>query len=225
MNFELARFHMIEQQIRPWQVLDPAILNVLGEVKREDFVPAAHKTLAFADLELPLTTPTETAAALGHCMLSPKVEARMLQDMALTSLDKVLEVGTGSGHMAALMGKQAQRVITIEISPELAETARQNLQRSGIHNVEVRSGDGSQGAAVDGPFDVIVLSGSVAEVPHRLLEQLRPGGRLMAVVGDLPIMRATRITQTGPGQFVTDQGWDTVAPRLQHFAELSRFAF
>lgn len=225
MNFEQARFHMIKQQIRPWQVLDQAILSLLGEVKREDFVPAALKALAFADLELPLTSPSEAAMAQGHCMLSPKVEARMLQDVALTPQDKVLEIGTGSGYMAALMGKQAQRVITIEISHELAETARQNLQRSGIHNVEVRQGDGAQGAAVDGPFDVIVLSGSVAEIPHRLLEQLRPGGRLMAVVGDLPIMRATRITQTGPGQFATAQSWDTVAPRLQHFAEHSRFAF
>ena len=225
MNLERARFNMIEQQIRPWQVLDQDVLRLLSEVKREDFVPVAHKALAFADLELPLINNSEAALQSGQCMLSPKVEARMLQDLAITAQDKVLEIGAGSGYMAALLGKCAQRVITLEIEPELALTARDNLQRQGIHNVEVRQGDGAQGAAVDGPFDVILLSGSVAEVPHKLLEQLRPGGRLMAVVGDLPMMRATLITCTGAGQFSTTQAWDTVAPRLLNFAEHARFQF
>ena len=225
MNLERARFNMIEQQIRPWQVLDQDVLRLLSEVKREDFVPVAHKALAFADLELPLINNSEAALQSGQCMLSPKVEARMLQDLAVTAQDKVLEIGAGSGYMAALLGKRAQRVITLEIEPELAQMARDNLQRQGIHNVEVRQGDGAQGAAVDGPFDVILLSGSVAEVPHKLLEQLRPGGRLMAVVGDLPMMRATLITCTGAGQFSTTQAWDTVAPRLSNFAEHARFQF
>ncbi len=225
MNLERARFNMIEQQIRPWQVLDQDVLRLLSEVKREDFVPVAHKALAFADLELPLINNSEAALQSGQCMLSPKVEARMLQDLAVTAQDKVLEIGAGSGYMAALLGKRAQRVITLEIEPELALMARDNLQRQGIHNVEVRQGDGAQGAAVDGPFDVILLSGSVAEVPHKLLEQLRPGGRLMAVVGDLPMMRATLITCTGAGQFSTTQAWDTVAPRLSNFAEHARFQF
>ena len=225
MNLERARFNMIEQQIRPWQVLDQDVLRLLSEVKREDFVPVAHKALAFADLELPLINNSEAALQSGQCMLSPKVEARMLQDLAVTAQDKVLEIGAGSGYMAALLGKRAQRVITLEIEPELAQMARDNLQRQGIHNVEVRQGDGAQGAAVDGPFDVILLSGSVAEVPHKLLEQLRPGGRLMAVVGDLPMMRATLITCTGAGQFSTTQAWDTVAPRLLNFAEHARFQF
>ena len=225
MNLERARFNMIEQQIRPWQVLDQDVLRLLSEVKREDFVPVAHKALAFADLELPLINNSEAALQSGQCMLSPKVEARMLQDLAVTAQDKVLEIGAGSGYMAALLGKRAQRVITLEIEPELARMARDNLQRQGIHNVEVRQGDGAQGAAVDGPFDVILLSGSVAEVPHKLLEQLRPGGRLMAVVGDLPMMRATLITCTGAGQFSTTQAWDTVAPRLLNFAEHARFQF
>jgi len=225
MNLERARFNMIEQQISPWQVLDQDVLRLLSEVKREDFVPVAHKALAFADLELPLINNSEAALQSGQCMLSPKVEARMLQDLAITAQDKVLEIGAGSGYMAALLGKRAQRVITLEIEPELALMARDNLQRQGIHNVEVRQGDGAQGAAVDGPFDVILLSGSVAEVPHKLLEQLRPGGRLMAVVGDLPMMRATLITCTGSGQFSTIQAWDTVAPRLLNFAEHARFQF
>ena len=225
MNLERARFNMIEQQIRPWQVLDQDVLRLLSEVKREDFVPVAHKALAFADLELPLINNSEAALQSGQCMLSPKVEARMLQDLAVTAQDKVLEIGAGSGYMAALLGKRAQRVITLEIEPELALMARDNLHRQGIHNVEVRQGDGAQGAAVDGPFDVILLSGSVAEVPYKLLEQLRPGGRLMAVVGDLPMMRATLITCTGAGQFSTTQAWDTVAPRLSNFAEHARFQF
>src|SRR3990167_3408066 len=173
-NTAQARFNMIEQQIRRWDVLDGEVLELLSVVKREDFVPLAHKSLAFADLEIPLPG--------GQRMLSPKVEARLLQDLAIQKTDKVLEIGTGSGYMAALLAHRAQRVISLEILPELAEVARANLAKAGIANVEVHNFDGAKGASGEGPFDVILLSGSVAEVPHSLLAQLKVGGRLAAIV-------------------------------------------
>lgn len=221
MNFEQARFNMIEQQIRPWNVLDAAVLDILSVVRREDFVPAVHKSLAFADMELPL----RAGGDAGQCMLAPKVEARMLQDLAVQKHEKVLEIGAGSGYMAALLAQRAQRVISLEIDPALATLARTHLQKAGISNVEVRQADGAKGAPVEGPFDVIVLSGSVAEVPHQLLEQLKTGGRLMAIVGEAPVMRATLIQRTSAVEYLTSQGWDTVAPRLLGFPEHSRFNF
>ncbi|MEA3395033.1 MAG: protein-L-isoaspartate O-methyltransferase [Pseudomonadota bacterium] len=225
MNVEQARFNMIEQQIRPWNVLDAEVLELLSVVKREDFVPPAHKALAFADMEIPLRGTSEAALQLGQCMLAPKVEARMLQDLAIAPTEKVLEIGAGSGYMAALLAQRAQRVISLEIEPELVTLARANLQKAGILNAEVRQGDGAKGVPVEGPFDVIVLSGSVAEVPHKLLEHLKRGGRLMAIVGDQPVMRATLITRTGDAEYRTTQAWDTVAPRLLNFPEHSRFNF
>jgi protein-L-isoaspartate(D-aspartate) O-methyltransferase len=225
MNFEQARFNMIEQQIRPWNVLDADVLHLLSVVKREDFVPPAHKALAFADLEIPLRGSHEEALRLGQCMLSPRVETRMLQDLAVQQHEKVLEIGAGSGYMAALLAHRAQRVISLEIEPELVTMARANLQKAGIHNAEVRQADGSKGVPVEGPFDVIVLSGSIAEVPHKLLESLQRGGRLMAIVGDTPVMRATLVTRLGQAEYRTTQGWDTVAPRLMNFPEHTRFHF
>jgi protein-L-isoaspartate(D-aspartate) O-methyltransferase len=217
MNFEQARFNMIEQQIRPWDVLDADVLQLLSVVKREDFVPLAHKVLAFADLEIPLSH--------GQTMLPPRVEARMLQDAAIQKTDTVLEIGSGSGYMAALLAHQAHRVISLEIDPELAKIARDNLQKAGVTNVEVRQFDGSKGASANSPFDVIMLSGSVAEVPQALLAQLKVGGRLVAIVGDEPVMRATVVTRTSEADFKTTQPWDTVVPRLQNFPEPKRFTF
>ena len=217
MNLEQARFNMIEQQIRPWDVLDSHVLQLLAVVKREDFVPTAHRALAFADMEIPL--------AGGQCMLAPRVEARLLQDLAVRKHEKVLEIGAGSGYMAALLAHKAQRVISLEIMPELVTLARNNLQKAGIHNAEARLGDGAKGIPVEGPFDVIVLSGSVAEVPQSLLASLKMGGRLAAIVGEEPMMRATFITRTSEAAFQTSQPWDTVAPRLLNFPEPSRFRF
>ena len=217
MNLEQARFNMIEQQIRPWNVLDADVLHLLSVVKREDFVPLAHKALAFADMEIPL--------GHGQFMLSPRVEARMLQDAAVQKHEKVLEIGAGSGYMAALLAHRAQRVISLEIHPELAALARANLQKAGIHNAEVRQFDGAKGTPAEGPFDVIVLSGSVAEVPPALLANLKVGGRLIAVVGNEPVMRGTVITRTGEASYITTQPWDTVEPRLLNFPEPSNFRF
>jgi protein-L-isoaspartate(D-aspartate) O-methyltransferase len=223
MNIEQARFNMIEQQIRPWHVSNTTVLGLLSTVKREDFVPPAHKGLAFADLEIPLLGSSEESLAKGQCMLAPRLDARMLQDLAVLPTDTVLEVGTGSGYMAALLASMAQRVVTVEINAELAAQARTNLRDAGIQNVDVRQADGAKMGAADGSFDVIALSGSVAEIPDSLLSLLKPGGRLGAIVGEEPIMRATVVTRAGDSTFSTVTGWDTLAPRLLNFPEPSRF--
>jgi protein-L-isoaspartate(D-aspartate) O-methyltransferase len=217
MNLEQARFNMIEQQIRPWNVLDDQVLHLLSVVKREDFVPLAHKALAFVDMEIPI--------GHGQRMLAPRLEARLLQDAAVQKHEKVLEIGAGSGYLTALLAHQAQRVIALEIQPELAAMARTNLQKAGIHNAEVRQFDGSVGAAAEGPFDVIVLGGCVAEVPQNLLAQLKVGGRLLAIVGQEPVMRATIVSRTGEAEFSTRQPWDSAAPTLLNFPVPSPFRF
>ena len=153
-DVEKARYHMIEQQIRPWDVADAAVLELLSTVKRENFVPASYKAMAFADMAIPL--------AAGQAMLAPRLQARLLQDAAVQPTDKVLEIGAGSGFMTALLAHQAQRVVSLEINAELADLARANLQKAGVRNAEVRQADGAAGAAADGPFDVILLGGSVA---------------------------------------------------------------
>ena len=219
MDLNQARFNMIEQQIRPWEVLDPNVLALLSTVRREDFAPLAHKALAFVDMEIPL------GSALNQVMLAPRVQARLLQDLAVRATDKVLDIGTGSGFMAALLGHQATSVLSLEIDPALAAQAQSNLQKAGVTNVTVRQADGSQGAAADGPFDAILLSGSVAEVPAVLLQQLSIGGRLVAIVGDEPMMRTTLITRSGENSWSTTEPWDCNAPRLSGFAEPSRFKF
>ena len=216
-QIEKQRFNMIEQQIRPWDVLDASVLALLSAVKREKFLPAEQQTHAFVDMEAPLPG--------GQSMLSPKVEARALQDLKIQKHEKVLEIGSGSGYMAALLGAFAQSVLSLEILPELATLARKNLRDAGVHNVEVRQADGSQGAASDGPFDVIVLSGSVASVPEVLKSQLKVGGRLFAIVGQDPVMQAQFITRTSSTSYQSATPWDSVAPRLANFPEPSKFQF
>jgi protein-L-isoaspartate(D-aspartate) O-methyltransferase len=219
MDLNQARFNMIEQQIRPWEVLDPNVLALLSTVRREDFVPLAHKALAFVDMEIPL------GAGSNQVMLAPRVQARLLQDLAVQPTDKVLDIGTGSGFMAALLAHQAASVLSLEVDPALAAQAQANLQKAGVANAVVRCADGSQGAAADGPFDAILLNGSVAEVPAVLLQQLNIGGRLVAIVGDEPMMRTTLITRSGDNSWTTTEPWDCNAPRLSGFAQPSRFKF
>jgi len=217
MNVEQARFNMIEQQIRPWDVLDAGVLSLLAAMRREDFVPPEHKALAFVDAEVPLPG--------GQCMLSPKVEARLLQEARVQRHERVLEIGAGSGFMAALLSHRAQSVISLEMRPELVQMARDNLRRAMVHNVDVREADGAAGLAGEAPFDAIMLSGSVALVPQGLLDQLRVGGRLIGIVGSEPVMRAVRITRTADSAFQTVELFDTVAPRLQGFEAPTRFTF
>jgi protein-L-isoaspartate(D-aspartate) O-methyltransferase len=217
MNVEQARFNMIEQQIRPWDVLDQDVLSLLALVKREDFCPPAYRAMAFVDTELPLPG--------GQCMLAPKVEARLLQELHVRKHEQVLEIGAGSGYMAALLARRAQHVITLEIDAELSRFAAANLKRAWATNTEVRHADGAHGLVEEAPFDVIVLSGSVAEVPAPLLLQLKLGGRLVAIVGQLPIMRAVLTTRSGERAYASVDLFDTVAPRLKSFDEPSRFIF
>jgi protein-L-isoaspartate(D-aspartate) O-methyltransferase len=220
MNIEQARFNMIEQQIRPWDVLDVHVLQLLSVIKREDFVPLAHKALAFVDMEIPLGS-----MALGQCMLSPKVEARMLQDLQIQKHETVLEIGTGSGFMAALLAHRAQFVTTFEIDAGLAAKATENLEKADIYNAKVVHADGSKDLSSYGTFNVIVISGSVAQIPANILNMLQVGGRCIAIVGDEPVMRATLVQRVSDTAFETKQSWDTVAPRLSGFAETPRFQF
>ncbi len=226
MNTELARFNMIEQQIRPWQVLDPAVLALLSTVRREDFVPPALRALAFVDTQVPLAD----GGANGACMLEPKVEARLLQALQVQRHESVLEIGTGSGFMAALLAHRGQKVLSLECSAALAQVARHNLARNGVVSVQVLDVEAAAAArgeasASQGPFDVILLSGSVADVPQVLLQQLKTGGRLAAVVGHEPIMRARLFTRAGDASWGQQDLFDTVAPRLLGFAEPTRFSF
>jgi protein-L-isoaspartate(D-aspartate) O-methyltransferase len=221
MNIEQARFNMIEQQIRPWDVLDLQVLDLLSRVRREDFVPPAYKALAFVDCEVPLAPGGKD----GQLMLAPKLEARLLQDTQVQRHERVLEIGTGSGFMAALLAHRAQSVITLEKVGALATQAAANLRRAGVLNASVREMDGKAGLPGDAPFDVILLSGSVAEVPQVLLDQLKVGGRLLAIVGQEPVMRAVRITRLSDSALQSQDLFDTMAPRLVGFGEPPRFSF
>lgn len=216
MNIEQARFNMIEQQIRPWDVLDPTVLDLLSLVKREEFVPAAYRNLAFADLEIPLGD--------GQAMLAPKLEAKLLQELGIRKTDKVLEIGTGSGYMAALLAARAEHVVTVEVRPALAEAARANLEKAGVANVTVETGDGSNGWAQRGPFDVIVVSGSLPAIPEALLKQLRIGGRLVAVVGEAPVMEAQLVTCSAEGAYNTVNLFETVVAPLDGTRAAPAFA-
>jgi protein-L-isoaspartate(D-aspartate) O-methyltransferase len=215
-DYEQARFNMIEQQIRPWEVLDQRILDLLSKVKREDFVPASLRALAFADLELPLPN--------GDRMWTPKMEARVLQELTLTHDDSVLEIGTGSGYLTALLASLARDVTSVEIDAPTVAEARAKLLRHGFDNVRVHEGDGARGFG-DGTYDVIVLTGSTPLLPPRFIEQLAPGGRLFAVVGELPIMTARLTRLEVPGAPVTTDLFETVVAPLRNALAPARFVF
>ncbi|MEO5932606.1 MAG: protein-L-isoaspartate O-methyltransferase [Duganella sp.] len=217
MNIEQARFNMIEQQIRPWDVLDPDVLELLHVVKRENFVPAAHKALAFVDAEIPLPG--------GESMLMPKIEARLLQDVSLKKHESVLEIGTGSGYMAALLAHKGRHVTTVEISPELKALAEKNLADYGVTNVKVELGDGAQGWPSGAPYDVIVVSGSLPVLPEALLQQLKVGGRLAVIIGRAPAMKAQLITRTGEAGYDTRTLFETSVKPLASARAPSTFQF
>jgi protein-L-isoaspartate(D-aspartate) O-methyltransferase len=221
MNIEKARFNMIEQQIRPWQVLDPTVLSLLSLVKREDFVPAAYKDLAFADLEIPIGA----SGNAGQKMLAPKIEARMLQELGVRNTDTVLEIGAGSGYMAALLAAKAEYVYSVEIDPVLAEMARSNLQRAGVANVRVETGDGAQGWPARAPYDAIMISASTPVLPDAILRQLKIGGRLVAVVGEVPAMQVQLVIRTEENAFNTINIFETVVAPLVNATQSDRFVF
>jgi len=214
---ERARNNMVEQQIRTWEVLDQDVLDLLYLVPREHFVPAQHRAIAFSDLEIPLGE--------GEKMWQPKLEARVLQELAVRKGDCVLEVGTGSGYLAALLSHRAGHVHTVEIKPRLADLARENLSRHGVDNVTLHLGDGARGWPKHAPYDVIVLGGSTPVLPAALREQLAVGGRLFAVVGEAPAMKAKIVTCTAPGAFGEVELFETVLQPLANAERPSRFRF
>jgi protein-L-isoaspartate(D-aspartate) O-methyltransferase len=217
MNFETARFNMIEQQIRTWEVLDPQVLDLLFEVKREDFVPPGHRELAFADLEIPL--------GHGEAMWQPKVEARVLQELGVGAHENVYEVGTGSGYLTALLASRARHVTSAEIHPDLKAFGQQNLRRAGISNVTLLEGDSARAPLAESAFDVIVLTGSTPILPQAFLDRLAPGGRLFAVVGDPPVMKAVLVRQPAAGAFQHAELFETLLKPLANAAQPPRFRF
>jgi protein-L-isoaspartate(D-aspartate) O-methyltransferase len=225
LDIERARFNMIEQQIRPWDVLDPGVLELLARVRREDFVAPALRALAFSDMELPLRVDgTDT----GEVMLAPKVEARFMQELALRPHETVLEIGTGSGYMAALAAHRAAHVVSVEIRPELCAFAAANLQRAGIRNVRVDRGDGARGwRGTDLPqqYDAIIVSGALPAVPESLTSQLRSGGRMVAIVGEAPVMHAQRLTRSTTDTLDTVTLFETLTRPLVNAWQPSRFRF
>jgi protein-L-isoaspartate(D-aspartate) O-methyltransferase len=217
MNFELARFNMVEQQIRPWDVLDSNVLDALMAVRREEFVPPAYRALAFGEVEIPI--------GCGQIMLRPIVEGRVMQELGVKKTDQVLEIGAGSGYFAALLAARAEWVRTIEIEPELVKLAHENLERAGVQNVIVEEGDGAQGWSKNAPYDLIVLSAGVPMLPQPLLDQIKVGGRLFAFVGEAPIMKARLVTCVAPGQFRTVDVLETVVPMLKNAVAHESFTF
>jgi len=217
MNFEQARTNMVEQQIRTWEVLDQAVLDLLYAVPREDFVPPPYRTLAFVDMEIPIGD--------GEKMMAPKLEARIVQEAAPGKGERVLEVGTGSGYLTALLAHRAAHVHSVEIRPALAAFGRANLERHGADNVTLEIGDAARGWPTRAPYDLIVLTGSTPVLPKALLEQLSPGGRLFAVVGEDPVMVARLVTCSAPGAFRSVELFDTMLAPLANAEHLPRFRF
>ncbi len=217
MSIEQARLNMIEYQIRPWEVLDQQVLDLLYAVKREDFVPPAYRMLAFSDLEIPI--------GQGERMWQPKLEARVLQELAVKPTDHILEIGTGSGYFTALLAQRAQHVYSVEIHPELKASAEASLRRAGVANVTLELGDGARGWSKHAPYDIIVLTGSTPELPQQFLQQMRTGARLFAVVGNPPVMAARLIACTGEGVYNSIDLLETQIAPLTNALAGERFSF
>ncbi|WP_036573024.1 protein-L-isoaspartate O-methyltransferase family protein [Nitrosomonas cryotolerans] len=216
-NLEQTRFNMVEQQIRTWYVLDADILKLLYKIRREEFVPAAYRSLAFIDMEIPLEH--------GQVMLTPKMEARILQELYIKKTDKVLEIGSGSGYMTALLAEKSSHVYSVEIVPELKTMAEINLHAHDIHNVTIEQGDAAHGWPKHGPYDVIVLTASTPVLPQTFQENLNPGGRLFAIVGEEPAMEAILITCTAPGAYTTKKLFETCTIPLENAQPSEKFVF
>jgi len=217
MNFETARFNMIEQQIRPWNVLDNSVLDLLTEVHREDFVPEQYKNCALSDFEIPLGN--------GGLMLAPRVEARFLQALNIQPHEAVLEIGTGSGYMTALLAHQALRVFSVDTDQNMSQEAGRKLAAHDISNVTLEIGDGSNGWDAHTPYDVIVVTGSVPKLSDKFEQSLNINGRLLAIVGDEPNMEVQMITRTAENEFKRETLFETVVPALQNAPEPARFSF
>jgi protein-L-isoaspartate(D-aspartate) O-methyltransferase len=219
---DLARFNMIQQQIRPWLVSDPTVLDLLERIPRADFVPASLRSLAYADCELPLDA---TNTRHGERMLSPKMEARLLQALKLRPHEKVLQIGTGSGYLTALMAHKAETVVTLEHDPAVHQAALAHLSTAGVQNVQALCTDGIAGCPEHAPFDAMVICAAVAVVPPDLMTQLKPGGRLVAIVGTAPTMQVQHITRHADDSVNAVTLFETVVPPLHNAPDISRFSF
>lgn len=221
MDIEQSRFNMVEQQIRTWDVLDQQVLKLLFELRREEFVPVAYRSLAFVDMEIPL--------GYGQVMLAPKLEARMLQELQIKDTDRILEIGSGSGYFTALLASRGDHVYSVEIVPELKSMAEKNLQMHRIGNVTLETGDGARGWPQHGPYDVIALTGSTPVLPEAFQKSLRPGGRLLAIVGDAPVMEAVLVTcvtqEEKAGLYNSVSLFETCISPLKNAKQPERFAF
>ena len=217
MNIEQARFNMVEQQIRPWDVLDQHVLDLLHKIHREDFVPTAHAALAFVDMEIPLGG--------GEAMWMPKLEARVLQELDIRPLDRVLEIGTGSGYLTALLAQQAAEVVSVDIVPAFTAAAREKLQAHGIIHVQLHTADAARGWVDAAGFDVIVLTGSTPLLADSFRTSLRTGGRLFAIVGEAPTMQAQLITCISPGAYRSVTLFETSVKSLVNAPHPVRFVF
>ncbi|MDH5408874.1 MAG: protein-L-isoaspartate O-methyltransferase [Gammaproteobacteria bacterium] len=216
MNFDEARFNMIEQQIRPWNVLDQRVLDLLNEVPREDFVPAQYRNMALTDMELPI--------GFDQLMMTPRVEARMLQALDVQSNENVLEVGTGSGYVTALLARLAKKVYSVEIIPDLLAAAATRLaEHDTKKNISLEEGDAAKGWPLDAPYNVIALTGSTPILPDTFKNALTIGGRLFAVVGDSPNMEALLITRVGEFDWMTESLFELDLAPLKNAAEPDRF--
>lgn len=216
-DFEQARVTMIESQVRTWEVLDQSVLDLLLVVRREEFVPEKHRALAFADMEIPL--------GHGEMMLSPKLEARMVQELGIHKTDKVLEIGTGSAYVTALCAKLGGQVVSVDRVPEFSQSAARKLAGHGIQNVQLIVGEAAEGWPSAGPYDVILVTGSLPFLPDSLKSQLRPGGRLLAVVGEPPVMTAMLVTRISEQAFNSVGLFETSIPALRNIREPERFVF
>ncbi len=221
MSVEQARFNMVEQQIRTWEVLDQDVLDLLYVVRREEFVPTEYRAFAFSDMEIPLYEGTDE----GERMMQPKVEARILQELAVRKNERVLEVGTGSGYLTALLAARSHHVYSVEINPKLKAFGEENLRRNGVENSTVELGDAAQGWRAHAPYDVIVLTGSTPILPQTFVLQLTLGGRLFAVVGDAPVMEARLVTSVGQDSCHTTALFETCLAPLKNALQPTRFEF
>ncbi|HLQ24557.1 MAG TPA: protein-L-isoaspartate O-methyltransferase [Acidiferrobacterales bacterium] len=217
MNFEVARFNMVEQQIRTWEVLDPRVLELVGRMPREDFVPPVYRKLAFADMNIPL--------GHGQVMMPPKVEARMLQELEISPEDKILEVGTGSGYMTALLASFGAHLYSVEIIPEFSTQAAAKLAALHINNVTLEVGDAARGWDRHPPYDVIAITGSLPTLPDSFRNSLKVGGRLFAIVGQSPIMEAKLIRRVDEVSWSEASLFETALPPLQNALEPGKFVF
>jgi protein-L-isoaspartate(D-aspartate) O-methyltransferase len=217
MNLEQARFNMVEQQIRTWEVLDQDVLDLLFEMKREEFLPDRSRALAFVDMQAPI--------GFGEFTLAPKLEARILQEVSLKKSDRVLEIGTGCGYMTALLAKTGQHVTSVEIVPELSAFAEKNLRVHGIDNVVLAVGDGARGWQAGSMYDVIVLTGSTPMLPDAFIHALQPGGRLFAVVGEDPLMKALLISKGAQDGTERHELFETCIPALKNALPREQFVF